>query len=44
MYGIDVFEGDGRVDWMAVKNSGKTFAFVRASEGVSIKDSAFSKH
>lgn len=44
MYGIDVFEGDGRVDWAAVKNSGKTFAFVRATEGSSIKDTAFSHH
>jgi len=44
MYGIDVFEGDGRVDWAAVKNSGKTFAFVRATEGASIKDKAFSTH
>ena len=44
MYGIDVYEGDGRVDWAAVKNSGKTFAFVRATEGASIKDQAFPKH
>ena len=44
MYGIDVFQGDGRVDWMEVKNSGKTFAFVRATEGASVKDAAFSHH
>jgi len=44
MYGIDVYDGDGRVDWAAVKNSGKTFAFVRATEGVSIKDTAFARH
>jgi lysozyme len=44
MYGIDVYDGDGRVDWSTVKNSGKTFAFARATEGVSIKDSNFSHH
>jgi lysozyme len=44
MQGIDVADQDGRVDWTAVKNSGKTFAFVKATEGVSIKDSAFAHH
>ncbi|MEH2458070.1 GH25 family lysozyme [Nostoc sp.] len=44
MEGIDVADQDGRVDWTAVKNSGKTFAFVKATEGVSIKDSAFAHH
>lgn len=44
MYGIDVAETDGRVDWAAVKNSGKTFAFVKATEGKTIKDSAFPRH
>ncbi|MDF5706416.1 MAG: GH25 family lysozyme [Nostoc sp. S4] len=44
MQGIDVYDRDGRVDWTAVKNSGKTFAFVKATEGASIKDSAFAHH
>lgn len=44
MYGIDVFEGDGQVDWAAVKYSGKTFAFVKATEGTTIKDSYFTRH
>jgi len=44
MQGIDVADQDGRVDWTAVKNSGKTFAFVKATEGSSIKDSAFPHH
>ena len=44
MEGIDVADQDGRVDWTAVKNSGKTFAFVKATEGASIKDSAFAHH
>ncbi|WP_223280005.1 glycoside hydrolase family 25 protein [Nostoc sp. PA-18-2419] len=42
--GIGVYDQDGRVDWTAVKNSGKTFAFLKATEGVSIKDSAFDHH
>ncbi|HEY9893549.1 MAG TPA: GH25 family lysozyme [Candidatus Sericytochromatia bacterium] len=44
MYGIDVYEGIGRVDWAAVKRSGKTFAFIRATEGVTIKDTMFAQH
>ena len=44
MYGIDVYEKDGSVDWAAVKNSGKTFAFVKATEGKTLKDSRFSHH
>ncbi|MEH2365501.1 GH25 family lysozyme [Nostoc sp.] len=44
MIGIDVAGQDGRVDWTAVKNSGKTFAFVKATEGVTVKDSAFAHH
>lgn len=44
MFGIDVYQGDGAVDWAAVKNSGKTFAYVKATEGVSIKDEAFAGH
>ena len=42
--GIDVFGGSGAVDWSVVKKSGKSFAFVRATEGSSIKDEAFSRH
>ncbi|WP_392533932.1 GH25 family lysozyme [Nostoc sp. C117] len=44
MQGIDVADQDGRVDWTAVKNSGKTFAFVKATEGATVKDSAFPHH
>ncbi len=44
MFGIDVAETDGAVDWVAVKNSGKSFAFAKATEGVTIKDSMFSTH
>ncbi len=42
--GIDVYDLSGTVDWTTVKNSGKTFAFAKATEGVSIKDSAFAEH
>ncbi|BAY90616.1 MULTISPECIES: GH25 family lysozyme [unclassified Tolypothrix] len=44
MQGIDVAGQDGRVDWTAVKNSGKTFAFVKATEGASVKDPTFARH
>ncbi|GBE91900.1 GH25 family lysozyme [Nostoc cycadae] len=44
MLGIDVAAQDGRVDWTAVKNTGKTFAFVKATEGSTVKDSAFAHH
>jgi lysozyme len=44
MLGIDVADQDGRVDWTAVKNAGKTFAFVKATEGASVKDAAFPHH
>lgn len=44
MYGIDVAEMGGRVDWTAVKQSGKTFAFVRATEGKTIKDKTFAQN
>ncbi|WP_265275217.1 glycoside hydrolase family 25 protein [Nostoc sp. KVJ3] len=42
--GIGVADQDGRVDWTSVKNSGMTFAVVKATEGVAIKDSAFPNH
>ncbi|BCL39597.1 GH25 family lysozyme [Nostoc sp. MS1] len=44
MFGIDVAYQDGRVDWTSVKNSGKTFAFVKATEGATVKDPAFAHH
>lgn len=44
MYGIDVSEHSGRVDWTAVIKSGVSFIFLRATEGASIKDSAFAHH
>ncbi len=44
MYGIDVAENDGSVNWAEVKNSGKIFAFVKATEGKTLKDGLFSHH
>ncbi len=44
MYGIDVSEYAKRVDWAAVRISGKTFAFIRATEGASVKDETFERN
>jgi len=39
--GIDVYNGDGTVNWAAVKSGGYDFAFVKATEGVNAHDSRF---
>ncbi|HEX8523815.1 MAG TPA: glycoside hydrolase family 25 protein [Tepidisphaeraceae bacterium] len=39
--GIDVYSGDGSVNWTSVKNAGYSFAFVKATEGVNFVDSRF---
>src|SRR3954468_22658246 len=39
--GIDVSRFQGTVDWSAANNSGITFAFTKASEGVGFTDSSF---
>jgi len=39
--GIDVYSGDGSVNWTSVKNGGYSFAFVKATEGVNFTDSRF---
>jgi GH25 family lysozyme M1 (1,4-beta-N-acetylmuramidase) len=39
--GIDVYSGDGAVNWTSVKNGGYQFAFVKATEGVNFIDSRF---
>ena len=36
--GIDVYSGDGNVDWAKVKDAGYQFAFLKASEGITISD------
>jgi GH25 family lysozyme M1 (1,4-beta-N-acetylmuramidase) len=44
VHGIDVSIYQGDVDWKAVKQAGKAFAFARASLGTSVKDSTFAKN
>jgi len=39
--GIDVYSGDGTINWTSVKNGGYDFAFVKATEGVNAPDSRF---
>jgi GH25 family lysozyme M1 (1,4-beta-N-acetylmuramidase) len=39
--GIDVYHGDGEVDWKAVKKNGIEFAFVKATEGTNFVDKRF---
>ena len=39
--GIDVSHYQGAVDWAAVAGAGMRFAFVKATEGVSVSDPAF---
>ncbi len=40
--GIDVYNGDGAVNWTTAKNAGIQFAFVKATEGVNFVDARFS--
>jgi lysozyme len=39
--GLDVYSGDGTINWTSVKNGGYAFAFVKADEGVNAPDSKF---
>ncbi|WP_223068151.1 glycoside hydrolase family 25 protein [Paenibacillus caui] len=39
--GIDVSHHNGVIDWRRVAASGKSFAFIKASEGTTFKDSMF---
>jgi len=38
LYGVDVSNWQGAVDWSAVRASGRTFAFAKATEGVTFVD------
>lgn len=42
--GIDVSHHQGRIDWAAVKASGQSFAFIKASEGADFRDTRFSQN
>jgi lysozyme len=39
--GIDVYSGDGTIDWTKVASSGRTFAFIKATQGDYNKQSNF---
>lgn len=41
IYGIDVYEGNGDVDWAKVRASNHRFAFVKATEGIDFVDHRF---
>jgi glycosyl hydrolase family 25 len=41
LQGIDVYTGDGAVNWNTLKTNGYTFAFVKATEGVGTPDGRF---
>ena len=40
-HGVDVSGHSGAVDWAELKAAGHTFAFLKATEGMDLKDSAF---
>lgn len=44
IYGIDVSNYQGNVNWTAVKNSGTVFAFCKATEGVDFIDAKFTRN
>jgi lysozyme len=44
VHGLDVSEYSGAVDWSKVAAGGFHFAFVKATEGVDLADSAFDDH
>lgn len=44
VHGIDVSHFQGQVDWAAVAASGKTFAIVKATEGIDYVDPTFADH
>ncbi len=39
--GIDVYNGDGDINWAAVAASGRTFAFAKSTEGMTLNDGRF---
>ena len=39
--GIDVYGGSGTINWTSVKNSGVSFAFLKATEGIGFQDSSY---
>jgi lysozyme len=39
--GVDVYQGDGTIDWTMVKSSGRVFAFIKATQGNYNKQTTF---
>lgn len=44
VHGIDVYSGDGKVDWLKVKEAGFSFAYAKCSEGEDFLDASFVGH
>ncbi|MGF6256576.1 glycoside hydrolase family 25 protein [Ensifer sp. LBL] len=44
IHGIDVSKWNGDIDWMKVKNSGVSFAFIKATEGKDRVDTRFAEY
>lgn len=44
VYGIDVSEWQGAIDWVKVKQSGKEFAIIRVSDGLGHVDPTFARN
>ncbi len=42
--GIDVFDGQGQVDWAAARSGGTAFAFIKATQGTYDTQSTFAAH
>ncbi len=42
LYGVDVSHYQGTINWTSVKNSGQSFAYIKATEGTSFHDPNFS--
>src|ERR1700759_5001317 len=40
--GIDVYHGTGTINWTSVKNSGVSFAFLKATQGTYYQDASYS--
>ncbi|HZZ44895.1 MAG TPA: glycoside hydrolase family 25 protein [Tepidisphaeraceae bacterium] len=44
LYGLDVYAGNGTMNWTEIRGSGKSFAFVKATEGTYYEDSQLSNN
>lgn len=42
--GIDIYHGTGPVNWAKVKSSGHSFGIIKATEGISFRDTTTKKH